>query len=150
MTIALVWKSLAVFFVSILPILECKGAVVVARVLGVPHVLTVTLCAVGSYLPALFLLYTKRGHELGMRRKKEKGIPEKFRKYLERYGSWALLVLIAIPFTGLGCWLGAMVARIMHMDKIRAAIGIFIGNLIAVLVMTGCVHGIHTGIKLLF
>ena len=150
MTATMVWKSLAVFFASVLPIVECKGAVVLARFLQVPHVLTVVLCAVGSYLPALFLLYTKRGRELGLQQKKKKGIPEKFRKYLERYGSWALLVLIAIPFTGMGCWLGSMVARIMHMDKNRAAIGIFIGNFIAVLVMTGCVHGIHTGIKLLF
>ena len=149
MSTAMVWKSLAVFFTSILPIVECKGAVVLARFLQVPHVLTIVLSAVGSYLPVLFLLYTKRGREIGLKQKKKKGIPEKFRKYLERYGSWALLVLIAIPFTGMGCWLGATLARIMHMDKNRAAIGIFIGNIIAVLVMNGCVHGIHTGIKLL-
>ena len=150
MTAAMVWKSLTVFFASALPIVECKGAVVLARILQVPHLLTVALCAVGSYAPVPFLLFTKRGKEFGLQQKRKKGIPEKFRRYLERYGSWALLALIAIPFTGMGCWLGAMLARIMHMDGKRAAIGIFIGNVIAVLVMTGCVHGIHTGIKLLF
>ena len=148
MSVALIWKSLAIFFVSALPVVESKGAVVLARFLQVPHLLTVVLCAVGSYIPVPFLLYTKRGKEIGLQRKR-KGIPESIRKYVERYGSWALLVIIAIPFTGMGCWLGAMVARIMRLDKNRAAIGIFIGNVIAVLVMNGVVHGAVTGIRML-
>ena len=149
MTAAMVWKSLAVFFASIFPIVESKGAVVLARVLGVPHLLAGILSATGSFLPVPVVLYTSHGKRLG-REQKKKGIPESIRKYVDRYGCLALLVIIAIPFTGMGCWLGALVARIAHLNKLRSAICIFIGNVIAVLVMTGCVHGVVTGFRLLF
>ena len=147
-TAALVWKSLAVFLSSIFPIVECKGAVVLARILGVPHLLAGVLSAIGSFLPVPVVLYTQHGVRLG-REQKKKGIPESIRKYVDRYGCLALLVIIAIPFTGMGCWLGAIVARVMHLDKLKAAVCIFIGNVIAVLVMTGCVHGVVTGFRLL-
>ena len=149
MTATLAWKSLAVFFASIFPIVESKGAVVIARILSVPHLLAGVLSATGSFLPVPVLLYTRHGKRLG-REQKKKGIPESIQKYVDRYGCLALLVIIAIPFTGMGCWLGAIVARIAHLNKIKAAICIFIGNVIAVLVMTGCVHGVVTGFRLLF
>ena len=148
-TAALLWKSAAVFFASIFPIIESKGAVVLARVLGVPHLLAGVLSAIGSFVPVPIVLYTQHGHRLGKEQKK-KGIPENIRKYIDRYGCVALLMIIAIPFTGMGCWLGAIVARVMKLNKLKSAICIFIGNVIAVLVMTGCVHGVVTGFKLLF
>ena len=149
MTVTMLWKSLVVYFVSVLPFAECKGAIVLARVLQVPHLLAGVVSLIGSYTPVPFLLYTKRGKQMGLEQKK-KGIPEKFRTYIQRYGCLALLVMIAIPFTGMGCWIGAMLARIMRLNKLKAAVCIFIGNAIAVLVMSGAVHGIVTGLKLLF
>ena len=142
----LVWKSIAVFLMSALPFVESKGAVVVARLWHLPLWLSGTLCVIGSYLPVPILLYRKSNNHLQLA-KKLGTIPDSVRKYIERYGSWALLVLIAIPFTGLGCWLGALIARRTHMNKIRAAVGIFVGNLIAIVLLTGCAHGIVTGIE---
>ena len=148
MTSTTVWHSITIFFVSMLPLVENKGAIVLAKFFGMPHLLSGVLCALGSFVPVPILLYTNRLNRFGQQQKK-KGIPDTFRKFIERYGSLALLVLIAIPFTGMGCWLGAMLARIMHLDKKRAAVGIFIGNVIAVLVMNGVVHGAVTGIRML-
>ena len=145
---AMVWKSLAVYFAALVPLTECKGAVVLARMLGLSHLMTGVLSMAGSYTPVLFLLYTERGRQIHMK-KQRKSLPESFQKYLSRYGCWALLVLIAIPFTGMGCWLGAILARAMKLNKVKAAICIFIGNLIAVIVMTGAVHGIVTGVQAL-
>ena len=145
---AIVWKSLAVFFISMLPLVENKGAIVLAKFFGMPHLLSGILCALGSYIPVPLLLYTNRLNRFG-HQQKTKGIPETFRKYIERYGSLALLVLIAIPFTGMGCWLGAALARAMKLKKHRAAIGIFIGDLIAVALLTGAVHGIVVAVQTL-
>ena len=132
-----------------LPLVENKGAIVLAKFFGMPHLLSGVLCALGSYVPVPLLLYTDRLKRFGQEQKK-KGIPETFRKYIEQYGSLALLVLIAIPFTGMGCWLGAMLARIMKLNKHRAAICIFIGNAIAVAILTGALHGIVVAVEALF
>ena len=131
---------------SALPIVESKGAIVVARLWHMPLWLSCALCAVGSYLPVPFLLYCEPKTHLKLTSKLGT-IPDSVRKRIERYGCWALMVLIAIPFTGLGCWLGTLIARRTHMDKLRAAIGIFIGNLIAIILLTGCAHGILVAVE---
>ena len=143
---ATVLHSIVVFFVSMLPLVENKGAIVLAKVFGMPHLLSGILCALGSYIPVPLLLYTNRLNRFGKQQKK-KVIPETFRKFIERYGSLALLVLIAIPFTGMGCWLGAALARIMKLNKHKAAICIFIGNAIAVAILTGALHGIIVAVE---
>ena len=141
-----VWKSIAVFLMSALPLVESKGAILVARLWHLPFGLSGTLCVIGSYIPVPILLYHKQVNRVHLK-KKLRTIPESVQKFIKRYGCWALLVLIAVPFTGLGCWLGALIARTSHMNKGRAAVCIFIGNLIATLLLTGCVHGVVTGIE---
>ena len=144
-----VWKSIVVFCISALPLVESKGAILVARLWRLPLWLSGTLCVIGSYIPVLILLYHKQVNHVHLPKKLWR-IPESVKKRIERYGCWALLVLIAIPFTGLGCWLGALIARTSHMDKGRAAVCIFIGNLIAIILLTGCIHGIVTAVEKLF
>ena len=144
--IGLIWKSIVVFFMSALPIVESKGAIVVARLWQMPLWLSGSLCAIGSYLPVPVLLFRKPNNHLKLAKKLGK-VPDSVRRNIERYGSWALMVFIAIPFTGLGCWLGALIARRTHMEKKRAAIGIFIGNLVAIILLTGCAHGILLAIE---
>ena len=141
-----IWRSIVVFFISALPLVESKGAILVARLWNLPFWLSATLCAIGSYIPVPVLLYHRQINHIHLT-KKLWTIPESVQKHIERYGCWALLVLIAIPFTGLGCWLGALIARSSHMDKIRAAVCIFLGNLISIILLTGCVHGIVTAIE---
>ena len=148
MTATTIWHSITIFFVSMLPLVENKGAIVLAKFFGMPHLLSGVLCTLGSYVPVPLLLYTNHLNRFGQEQKR-KGIPEAFRKYIERYGSLALLVLIAIPFTGMGCWLGAALARIMKLNKLKAAVCIFIGNAIAVAILTGALHGIVVGVRAL-
>ena len=142
----LVWRSIVVFCLSAVPLAESKGAILVARLWHLPFWLLVTLCVVGSYIPVLVLLYRKQDNHLHLT-KKLWTMPQSLQKYIERYGCWALLVLIAIPFTGMGCWLGALIARAAHMEKNRAAACIFAGNLIAIILLTGCIHGVVTAIE---
>lgn len=141
-----VWKSIAVFLISTLPLVESKGAILLARLWHLPFWLSGSLCAVGSYIPVPILLFHKQVNHAHLT-KKLWTIPDSVQKHIEHYGYWALLVLIAIPFTGLGCWLGALIARTSHMDKGQAAVCIFIGNLIAIILLTGCVHGVVTAIE---
>ena len=139
------WKSAVVFLTSIFPIVESKGAIMLARLWRLPFALSGPLCALGSFIPVPFLLYRQRSKP--PLSKKLWNIPDSLRRYVERYGCWALLLLISVPFTGMGCWLGALVARATHMEKKRAALCIFLGNAIAIALLTGCVHGLVTGVE---
>ena len=141
-------KSLAIFFISMVPLVEGKGAVLLAKVMRMPLLLENVLAIIGSYIPVPFLLYSERGKQIQFK-KQRKEIPEAVRKYVQRYGCWALLVIISIPFTGVGCWVSAIMARVMHMDKLKAAVCIFIGNAIAIIVMSGCISGILAAVRML-
>ena len=140
------WRSAAVLLLSAVPLVESKGAILVARLWRLPFWLSSVLCVIGSYIPVPILLHHKQVNHVHLT-KKLWTIPESVQKHIERYGCWALLVLIAIPFTGLGCWLGALIARTSHMDKGRAAVCIFIGNLISIIFLTGCIHGVVTAFE---
>ena len=144
----LAWKSAVVFLTSALPLVESKGAIMIARFWHLPFALSCALCMAGSYIPVPVLLFRKPNDHLHLT-KKLGTMPDSLKKYIERYGCLALLILIAIPFTGLGCWLSALIARATHMDKKHAAICISIGNLISIILMTGCIHGIVTAIEML-
>ena len=141
-----VWRSILIFLLSAVPLSESKGAIVVARLWHLPFRLSAPLCLAGSFLPVLFLLWWNGNGHLHLP-KKLSTVPPSLQKYIDKYGCWALLVTIAIPFTGMGCWLGAFLARAGKMEKKRAALCIFLGDLISVILLTGCVHGVITGLE---
>lgn len=135
---AAVWRSVMIFFAAALPFVEGKGAVLLARLMHMPARLSYALSVAGSYTPVPFLIYGGWNMPLPGPEK----LPERLRSYAARFGCWALLVLIAVPFTGLGCWLGALAARALKLDKNKSALAIFAGNAIALLLMTGCLSGL--------
>ncbi len=145
MAVTGIWRPVAVYASALLPFIESRGSVLLARVLNLPVRLSSALSIAGSYTPVPFLLYAKKSPKLQSIKKKEP--PENVRRLVRQYGCWALLVLIAMPFTGLGCWLGAIIARAMRLDRRKSAVSIFIGNAIAVLLMTGCLSGVCAAAK---
>lgn len=108
-------------------------------------------CA-GSYLVVPVIVFFKEQQSAFLDRLTS-NVKEKHPKlddYLEKYGWVGLIVLISIPFTGIGCWFGALAVRLLHLDRKKACTAIFIGDLIGCFVTVVCVYGIFTGIKLLF
>ena len=113
--------ELTAFVISLLPILECRGGMIAARLLEMPFLKAFVICYLGNMLPIPFiLLFLKKIFEL---MKKSKGLgkivhkmekkAEKHRHTIEKYGTWGLLALVAIPLPGTGGWTGALVAEIM-------------------------------------
>ena len=56
---------------------------------------------------------------------------KKHEAQLKKYGPPALFVCVCIPFTGVGCWIGSMLARLTDMDERRAGLAIFGGTLVS-------------------
>ena len=132
------WRMIVVFFSSFLPFCESKGSVLLAQMLHLRLVPSGVVSSAGAFVPVPFIL---RG---GMSKTTEDAAGKKARikKYIEQYGCWALLAMTAIPCTGVGTWLAAILARLTGVDKKKAAAAIFVGNTIATFVMIAIIAGV--------
>ena len=141
--------ELTIFVISLLPILELRGGMIAARLLGVSFLKAFAICYVGNMLPIPFiLLLIKKIFEI-LRKYPffEKIITrleaktEKNKDKVLRYKSWGLLIFVAIPLPGTGGWTGALMAALLDIDFKRAlpiiSLGVFIAGLIMSLVTYG-------------
>ena len=78
-----VWKSMVVLFMSAVPFVESKGAILAARLWHLPFWLSGALCVIGSYIPVPILLYHKQVNHVHLT-KKLWTIPESVQKRIEQ------------------------------------------------------------------
>ncbi len=135
--------EVVVFIVSLFPILECRGGLIVAALLGVDLWVAVPICVLGNVLPVPFLLLLLK-KVLGLMKKTPlRGIAEKIEARGQKkstgmkYGEfWGLLLFVGIPLPGTGAWTGSLVATILDMDWKKAIVPILLGVLMATVIMT--------------
>ncbi len=141
--------ELTAFLISLLPILECRGGMIAARLLEIPFLKAFAICYVGNMLPIPFIiLFIKKIFEF-LRRFSffEKIITrleaktERNKDKVLRYKSWGLLIFVAIPLPGTGGWTGALMAALLDIDIKRSlpiiALGVFIAGLIMSMITYG-------------
>ncbi|SMP55298.1 COG2426 family protein [Anoxynatronum buryatiense] len=144
-----------VFFMAALPIIELRGAIPFGLSLGFSpwHAFFISLA--GSLLPVPFIVFgirpvfdmLSRLHPLLDRlihgltsRTMAKG------ERARRFGFIGLIFLVAIPLPGTGVWTGSLAAVLLNLRFKLAFPAIFIGNVIAgLLVLSG-----STGLLRLF
>lgn len=142
--------DLTAFIISVLPVLELRGGLIAAGALGMMDDLTGTIisfviCFLGNMLPIPFILlfirkifdWMRKWKHLGKIILKMEAKAEKHRKTIEKYGTWGLLILVAIPLPGTGAWTGALVAAVMDLRMRRALPAIALGVIIAGLIVSG-------------
>ena len=61
---------------------------------------------------------------------------------MEKYGTWGLLLLVAIPLPGTGAWTGSLVAALLHLKVQKATPVIFVGVCIAAFIMSVLTYGV--------
>lgn len=140
----------AVFFCSMLPIIELRGSIVLGAALKLTWWENYLISVIGNLLPIVFVLLLINW-ALGVM-KKIKGIrriafwlekkAEKNRPKIEKYGFWGLTVFVMIPLPGTGAWTGALAAALMKMRFWKAFLAIVIGVLGAGVVMTLASYGV--------
>lgn len=134
---------LVVFFISLLPVLECRLGMFTAIVLlQMNPFVGFIISFLGNILPIPFILLLINWiFEI---LKKVPGINKlvywlenktlKKRDKIDKYGIWGLLLFVAIPLPGTGGWTGALLASLLKLDKKKSfgviAIGVFIAGLI--------------------
>ena len=132
--------ELIIFFISMLPILELRGGLIAAKLLGVEFI----ICYIGNIIPVPFILLFIRKIFQFLRDKKgfskiiEKLEIRSMRKSekVKRWRDWGLLAFVAIPLPGTGGWTGALIAALMDIRIKKSFPIIAIGVLIAGIIMS--------------
>ena len=141
--------EIVAFLASLLPIIECRGGMIIAKGFQIPFLRAFLLCYVGNMLPIPFILlfirkifeFMKKHHILTGLIEKLEGKGVKNREKVMRYKQWGLLLFVAIPLPGTGGWTGALIAAMLDIDFKKAfpiiALGVFIAGLIMSVVTYG-------------
>ncbi|MBE5781593.1 MAG: small multidrug export protein [Clostridiales bacterium] len=137
-------QEAALFIVSMLPIVELRGAVPLGAALGIPWETTLTLALLGNLLPVPLLILFGRKILKWLQSTKRFG--PFFRKYEEKLVHKAqsalktsvmgLCLFVAIPLPGTGAWSGALIAALLDIRMKYALPAIVLGVLIAGVLMT--------------
>lgn len=147
-------KELIVFLISLMPILELRGGLIAAALLGLDIVPAFIICIIGNLLPIPFILWfitpifnklKKTKHLSKFVNKIEKKALSKKDK-IEKAEFWGLLFFVGIPLPGTGGWTGSLIASLINMDKKKAMLAITCGVLLAGLIVGSLSFGLLKGI----
>ena len=148
-TLPLFVKYLIVFGVSMVPIVELRGAIPIAEGLGLNIFLYYVIAIIGNILPVPFIyLFARKVLEWG----KDKKIIGKFFTWCLEKGEkggeklkatagnnglfWALLIFVGIPLPGTGAWTGTLAASFLKIDFKTTIKAVSLGVLLAGIIMS--------------
>ena len=146
-----------VLFISALPIIELRGAIPFGVSMGMSPVHATILGVLGGVIPVPFILLMVRPvleflHARNIFRKmiyKLTHTTIKNKSKIQKYGFWGLILIVAIPLPGTGVWSGSLAAALMDLRIKRAIPAIFLGNLIAGVLVLIISYGASIGINFL-
>ena len=144
------------FFVSMIPLIELRGAIPVGVGLFASQgielspamlVFLFIACMVGNMLPVPFIfLFVRKFLEWGQEKKLIGGICRFFlekghrggKKLQEKAGRglyFALFLFVGIPLPGTGAWTGTLAASLLDMDWKKTTLSVIFGVLLAGVIM---------------
>lgn len=147
-------KELIVFIISSMPILELRGGLIAAALLGLDVVPAFIICLIGNLLPIPFILWfitpifnklkeTKRLSKI-VNKIEKKALKKKDK--IEKAEFWGLLFFVGIPLPGTGGWTGSLIAALINMNKKKALIAITCGVVLAGLIVGTLSFGLLKGL----
>lgn len=135
------------FFVSMVPLIELRGAIPYSQGFGLPVIPSFIICIIGNMLPVpIIYLFARKVLVWGADKKfigkfftfcLEKG--EKGGKKLQKKAGRglfvALLLFVGIPIPGTGAWTGTLAASLLDMDFKSTVLAAMLGVLLAGVIM---------------
>ena len=136
-------KEILVFIISLLPILELRGGLLAAALIGLDPVPSYIISIIGNILPVPFILLLINKILDWMRKSKKfkkvaKWLDEKVEKHkgqIEKYGYLGIVLFVGIPLPGTGAWTGSLIASVLEMDKKKTFFAVLAGVFIASIIM---------------
>lgn len=142
-------KYILIFFISMVPIIELRGAVPIGvNVFGLNEYATLAICVVGNMIPVPFIyLFGRKILEWGSTWKHGSGLfkwvlrkgekaGKKLTKNSEKNGAFiALMLFVGIPLPGTGAWTGTLAASMLDFGMKKSAKAVMAGVLMAGIIM---------------
>lgn len=151
-------KYLYIFLISMVPLIELRGAIPVSQGFQLPLLQSYIVCVIGNMLPVpVIYLFARKVLEWGKDKKYigkfftlciEKGHKggEKLKEKAGRGLFVALLLFIGIPLPGTGAWTGTLAASFLDMGFKKSVIAVLLGVLLAGVIMGIASAGVFTAI----
>lgn len=153
-----VGKEMVVFIISMIPLLELRGALLVAGpLLGVPVARAIPLSVLGNIIPVPFILLLITPIFNWMKGTKIlKPIVDKLEAKamsksdrIEKYEFWGLVLFVGIPLPGTGAWTGSLIASLLGIKFKKAFPAIILGICMATVIMWFISYVLLGGVNLL-
>ena len=151
-------KYLYIFLISMVPLIELRGAIPVSQGFQLPLLQSYIVCVIGNMLPVpVIYLFARKVLEWGKDKKYigkfftfciEKGHKggEKLKEKAGRGLFVALLLFVRIPLPGTGAWTGTLAASFLDMGFKKSVIAVLLGVLLAGVIMGIASAGVFTAI----
>ncbi len=141
--------ELVIFIISLCPILELRGGLIAASLLGVDMWRAIPICIIGNILPIPFILLfietifekLKNTRFVKMINKLEEKA-EKGAQKIMKHKNFGLFLFVGIPLPGTGAWTGSLVAALFHFKLKDACLSILGGLILATAIMSFISYGI--------
>ncbi len=138
------------FIISMIPILELRGGLIVASLLKVPITTAIPLCVAGNILPIPFiLLFIKQIFKWMKKVKCFRGLIERIENRamsksdsIKKYEFWGLVIFVGIPLPGTGAWTGSLIAALLDIDFKKAVLAELLGIVMATVIMAIFSYGL--------
>ena len=150
-------KYLLAFLISMVPLIELRGGVPYAVLMGLDYWTALVVCAIGNMLPVPIIYFFARKVLLWGCDKKyigkfftyciEKGERggQKLKAKAGRGGLFvALMLFVGIPLPGTGAWTGTLAASFLNMGIKSTTLAVSLGVIIAGIIMGSvAMTGVH-------
>ncbi len=142
-------KFILTFLISMVPLIELRGAIPIGKRMGVSLPDAVIISMIGNMVPMPFIFFFARkvlewgkdkpviggffrfclekGHKGGEKLKKKAGSKGMF---------WALLLFVGIPLPGTGAWTGTLAASMLDLDFKKSVIAVVSGVALAAAIIS--------------
>lgn len=142
------WKYILTFLVSMVPLLELRGAIPIGVANGVPWQQAVLISMIGNMIPVPFIFFFARkvlewgqdkpviGKFFSWCLKKGHHGGEKLQEKAGKGMFLALLLFVGIPLPGTGAWTGTLAASLLDLDFKKSILAVTCGVLLAAIIIT--------------
>lgn len=143
-------KEIVIFIISMVPILELRGGLLVSKLLDVSITTAIPICIIGNIIPIPFiLLFIKQIFKWMKKIKVFRGLIEKLENRamsrsdnIKKYEFWGLVLFVGIPLPGTGAWTGSLIAALLDIDFKKAILAELLGIAIATVIMSIVSYGL--------
>lgn len=134
---------LYLFLISMVPLVELRGAMIYAAVAEMPFIPSLISCVIGNILPVPFLIkfaktvlvYLSKINKIGWIFQKIIDHGNKKSKTVDNVEFLGLFLFTALPIPGTGAWSASLIATLLQLRVVKSSFAILLGVIACGIIM---------------